>query len=195
MTHKIKLIAIFGKSGAGKDTIYQAMLKQDKGHRYHRIVSCTTRPKRDYEIHGVNYYFLSREEFARRFIANQFIEALEFNGWFYGTLRQDLDPDKINLGVFTPGGINALEETADEFNLDIIPVYIECDDKTRLIRSLNREEQPDVKEILRRYTTDEEDFSDYNLDFEYYRVWNGFDGMSVDDIAKMIHHDSKAFFD
>ena len=63
MQTKIKVIAICGKSAAGKDTLLQEILKLNRPD-VHEIISCTTRPPREGEIHGKNYYFLSNQEFA-----------------------------------------------------------------------------------------------------------------------------------
>lgn len=53
-----KIIALIGKAGSGKDTILKEILKQEP-IKYNEIISCTTRPKREGEIDGVNYYFLT----------------------------------------------------------------------------------------------------------------------------------------
>ena len=57
MQTKIKVIAICGKSAAGKDTLLQEILKLNRPD-VHEIISCTTRPPREGEAHGKNYYFL-----------------------------------------------------------------------------------------------------------------------------------------
>ncbi len=97
---KIKIVALVGKSGAGKDYYAKKLIKENL-NTMHFIVSSTTRPKRDYEIEGVDYHFLSEKEFA----AARFLETASFNGWHYGTRYEDLDPDRINIGVFNPTGL------------------------------------------------------------------------------------------
>ena len=163
---KIKIIAYVGKSGAGKD---YCMKRTAEYHNYHIIVSSTTRPKREYEREGVDYHFLSYEEFA----AARFVESTTFNNWHYGTRYDDLDPDRTNIGVFNPAGIKAL---AANPNIDLTIVYIKASDKTRLLRQLNREENPNVSEIIRRYSTDEADFKDdksfSELTNNYHEIWN-----------------------
>ena len=78
---KIKVVALFGKSGAGKDTVQRYLIdaypNDAKG-----IVSCTTRPKRDYEQHGVDYHYLTTEKFAEKVLNGEMLEATEFNDWF-----------------------------------------------------------------------------------------------------------------
>lgn len=163
---KIKVIALVGKSGAGKDYCMRRMAELNN---YHIIVSSTTRPKRDYEIEGVDYHFLTEKEFA----AARFLETTSFNGWHYGARYEDLNPDRINIGVFDPTGLKSLA-AQDDIYLKII--YVKASDKTRLLRQLNREANPDVKEIVRRFSTDEEDFKNdksfMTLGDTYQEVWN-----------------------
>ena len=91
-----------------------------------------------------------------KLLKNDLLEAVEFNGWFYGTPYSSLS-DGISLGVFNPEGVEII---LDDPRLDVIIFYINASDKTRMIRCLNRESNPDVKEIIRRYSTDERDFDD-----------------------------------
>ena len=162
--NKIKVVALFGKSGAGKDTLQNIMIEEN--NNMHKIISCTTRPPRENEVDGVDYYFMDEEEFSIKVIAGDMLEHTIFRNWFYGTPIQSLDPTKTNVGVFNIAGIRTLLEDP---RLDVRPVYVQVSDKTRLIRSLNREQDPDCKEICRRFLTDDEDFKD--IDFEY-KVFN-----------------------
>ena len=160
--NKIKLVAICGKAGAGKDTFLHYLMKESGG-RYHEIVSCTTRPPRENEVEGVNYHFLTNDDFARKVLSGDMLEATIFNDWCYGTAYSNLDPDKINIGVFNPSGINILLE---DDRIDLLIFYIVASDKQRLLRQLNREEHPDVNEIIRRFQADEKDF----LDVDYHKA-------------------------
>lgn len=163
---KIKITALVGKSGSGKDYLMRKMAEQGG----HIIVSSTTRPKRDYETDGVDYHFLTEKEFA----AATFLETASFNGWHYGTRLGDLRLDCPNIGVFNPTGLKSLAARDDLIDLEII--YVKASDKTRLLRQLNREEEPNVHEIVRRFYTDEADFQDdksfAELGNSYYEIWN-----------------------
>ena len=151
---KYKILALAGKSGAGKDYCLKQIAKAND---YHTIVSATTRPKRDYEREGIDYHFLSEQEFKN----SNFLEHTEFNGWFYGTRVEDLDPALVNIGVFNPAGVRALSANK---NVDLSVIFVDASDKTRLLRQLNREKDPNVKEIIRRFMADEEDFKDFPYD-------------------------------
>lgn len=163
--NKIKIIALIGKSGAGKDTILKSIVSRYCG--INEIISCTTRPPREKEVDGINYYFISKEEFLAKVLNGEMLEATVFNDWCYGTSLDSLKEDTINIGVFSPAGIEAL---LDNPIIDLKVFYIQVSDKTRLIRQLNRETNPNIEEIFRRYKTDEEDFLD--LDFSYIEVEN-----------------------
>jgi guanylate kinase len=66
------LIVISGPSGVGKDTVMQRM--QERGMPFHFVVTATTRPKRENEVHAKDYFFVSKEEFARMIEQNELIE-------------------------------------------------------------------------------------------------------------------------
>ena len=163
---KYEMIAICGKAGSGKDTIMHRVVEAMP--QLHEIVSCTTRPMREGEADGVNYYYLTGEQFAEKVMAGEMLEATCFNDWFYGTSYDSLRSDCVNIAVFNPEGIDSV--MAHKNNIELVVFYIEADDKIRLIRQLNREEHPDVHEIIRRFGADEIDFED--LDFHYNALTN-----------------------
>ncbi len=87
---RVPVFVVTGPSGAGKGTLIKALLR-----RFPEIevaVSATTREQRPGEVDGVDYWFLSREEFARRVAAGEFLEWVEYvSGNRYGTLRSELE--------------------------------------------------------------------------------------------------------
>ena len=165
--NKVKVIALFGKAGSGKDTILRALVNKFPD-RYNEIVSCTTRPPREGEQEGINYYFLTVDQFTEKVLNGDMLEATEFNNWHYGTALSSLSADKINVGVFNPEGIRCLME--DNF-VDLTVYYVQVGDKERLIRQLIREVDPNVKEIIRRFSADEKDFEDLE-DIDYQVIIN-----------------------
>lgn len=183
------IIAFIGKAGAGKDTIAQRIIGLNPD--WNMIVSCTTRPKRENETEGVNYYYLTNEEFAQKVLNGDMLEATYFNNWHYGTAESSLI-EGVNIGVFNPEGYDCLTEMASE-NVKVIGIYIMADHKTRLIRQLCREENPDVYEIIRRFGADEEDFEHIDNDENYPVVWidNGKDADLRDIVSRVnqyLHH-------
>ena len=162
---KIKIIALFGASGSGKDTLSKILAKQDN---INEIISNTTRPKRDYEQDGIDYHFLTEAEFTKKILKGDMLEATSFRNWFYGTSIDSLKEDKINVGVFNIQGVECLLK--DE-RLEVYPILIACEDKLRLQRCLDREANPDCEEICRRFLADLKDFED--IPFEYNIHYNG----------------------
>lgn len=168
---KYKIIALYGKSASGKDTFLRMALKCFKN--FHKIISSTTRPPREGEEDGVAYHFLTNEEFAIQVLNCSMFEAATFRGWYYGTNINDLDINKINIGIFNTTSLDIILKD-DRF--EVIPIYIQTEPKTSLIRALEREEYPDVDEIIRRYQTDKKDFGiffDEHPTLPDYYFWNG----------------------
>lgn len=159
---KYKIIALFGKSSAGKDYLQRWLVKN---FDVNKMISCTTRPPRDYEQEGVDYYFLTNAQFTEKVLDGTMLEATEFRAWFYGTPLESLSKDKINIGVFNPSGVACMLEDP---RLELYPIWVMASDKTRLMRSLNREESPDCAEICRRFFTDVDDFKDIDFDHVIY---------------------------
>lgn len=83
------LIVISAPSGSGKTTIARAIMQAFPSIVF--SVSATTRPRRGTEVHGKDYYFLSREEFEKRIREGRLIEWEEIYGNLYGTLRSEVD--------------------------------------------------------------------------------------------------------
>jgi guanylate kinase len=84
-----QVFVITGPSGVGKGTLIRALL--DRLPRLELSVSATTRQPRPGERDGVDYHFLSPEEFERRIAAGDFLEHATYSGHRYGTLRSELD--------------------------------------------------------------------------------------------------------
>lgn len=161
----IKVIAFFGPSSSGKDTLAKVLSNRSD---INEIISCTTRPMRDYEKDGIDYYFLTTEKFGEKVLNGTMLEATTFRDWFYGTPIEALKEDKINVGVFNKQGIECL---LSDNRLEVIPIYVACEDKKRLMRSLEREINPDCEEICRRFLADLQDFE--VIDFDYLTFYNG----------------------
>lgn len=89
-------VLVVGPSGSGKNTLISAAREANRNVVF--AVSATTRPMREGEADGVNYYYLSSEEFAAKAEAGEFLEWAEYGGYRYGTLRSELEP-KLARGM------------------------------------------------------------------------------------------------
>lgn len=159
---KTKVFIFIGEAGSGKDLIV-SHLALTFPEVFHKMVSYTTRPKRGNEQDGEAYHFVTIEDFKK----HEMLESNMFNHWYYGTPADCLVPDKINICVLNPSGAQKLREKED---LDVTIFRLNVRPQVRLIRQLNRETNPDIKEIFRRYETDEKDFS--HLLFNYISLEN-----------------------
>ena len=123
------MIQILGKNGSGKTFIANELYKQG----FQRSVSYTTRPKRDGETDGIEYNFISRDEFEEKIASGEFVEYKFKNDNYYGILRSSLSENSIIIS----GDSKKIEEAT---GLSIKKVYISCDMTTRFKRVLNRHE-------------------------------------------------------
>lgn len=113
-----KIIVISAPSGCGKSTIINAIM--ERGNVDFRFsVSATSRKPREGEVDGVNYYFLTEEEFRRRIEAGEFVEYEEvYPGRFYGTLRSEVERTcreghNVVLDIDVKGGVNVMRMFGD----------------------------------------------------------------------------------
>jgi guanylate kinase len=84
------LVIVSGPSGVGKDTVITALRSIPAEPPRHFVVTCTTRPRRPYEVDGVHYHFLSRDDFLERRDSGALLEANEVHGHWYGTPRDEV---------------------------------------------------------------------------------------------------------
>lgn len=94
-----RVFVITGPSGVGKGTLIRGLMERLGGRDQLQLsVSATTRAPRPGEEDGVDYHFLSREEFDRRVAEGAFVEHADYAGRSYGTLRSELE-DRVREGV------------------------------------------------------------------------------------------------
>ncbi len=130
------LVTISAPSGAGKTTICRA-LQENTDMKF--SVSCTTRERRNYEVDGVDYYFLSENEFQRRVDNNEFVETENVHGCMYGTLRESIDfaitSEEILLFEVDVKGAVSIQNLYPELTISIFILPPSLDDlKARLIK-------------------------------------------------------------
>ncbi len=84
------LVIVSGPSGVGKDSVIEALRREPRDPDYHYVVTCTTRPRRPYEVDGIHYHFLTLEGFTQLLDAGELLEANDVHGNWYGTPRADV---------------------------------------------------------------------------------------------------------
>ena len=132
-----KIFYIMGKSASGKDTIYKELM--EKMPKFHSIVPYTTRPMREGEKDGVEYFFVDQERFDEMMDEEKIIEFRSYNTkcgiWTYFTA----DDGQIELWQYdylVIGTIESYYALKEYFGDDVmVPLYIEVEDGLRLSRA------------------------------------------------------------
>lgn len=164
-----KIFYVMGKSASGKDTIYKRLHERMKELKTVRMY--TTRPIRDGETDGVEYFFVDRAYLDQCRKDGRLIECRTYDTvygpWSYFTV----DDGQIDLkqgDYLVMGTLESYEKMRRFYGAGaLVPLYIHVEDGLRLRRAIEREEQqtvPKYKEMCRRFLADEEDFSPENLE-------------------------------
>ena len=147
-----QLVVISGPSGVGKSTVVREVLDRFS-EKIRLSVSATTRPPRRGERDGVDYYFLTKEQFAQRKEAGDFLECIEVfdRGHWYGTLwsevRSSLEAGLwVILEIDVEGAQDALEKFSDAITIFILPGDLE--ELERRLRSRGTEGEEAIERRL-----------------------------------------------
>ena len=150
------LIVISGPSGAGKDTIMQNM--QERGMPFHFVVTATTRPKRENEIHGRDYFFISKEEFARMIGQDELIEYAIVYGDYKGIpkaqVRAALASGKDVVMRLDVQGAETVRKLANEALL----IFITPENEDELERRLRNRKTESSDSLALRIATARKEF-------------------------------------
>ena len=171
---KGKLIIVSGPSGVGKNTICDELVKQDS---YEYSVSMTTREPRNGEINGIDYFFVTKEEFEERIKNNFFLEYATYNDQYYGTPKDKLF-EKINNGINV---ILAIEvqgaKKIKEMYPDALYIYILPPSLEKLKERLIKRNDTSLEIIEKRINIAKKELE--QIDFYNYKIIN-------DDLDKAI---------
>ena len=124
-----KLFVISGCSGVGKGTVINEFMKRNSDD-FILSVSCTTRNPRPNETDGVNYFFISKEEFEQNIKDGKFLEYANFAGNYYGTkkkyIQQKMDEGyNVLLEIDTQGALQVKEKMPESILIFIAPPSVE----------------------------------------------------------------------
>ena len=164
-----RIFCLMGKSSTGKDTIYKELLAKEQLN-LRRIVPYTTRPIREGEQNGEEYFFTDEEGIRKLEEQNRIIEMrcydTCFGPWKYLTVN-DEQIDLSQNDYLLIGTPEAYLSMRAYFGKDaVVPLLIEIDDGVRLQRALDREKQqqePKYEEMCRRFLADAKDFTEETL--------------------------------
>ncbi|MCQ2976070.1 MAG: guanylate kinase [Bacteroidales bacterium] len=155
-----KIVIISAPSGTGKTTLINRLMKNSDLRLEFSISACTRQP-REGEIDGVNYYFLSVDDFTRRISQNEFVEWQEvYQGRYYGTLNSEVDRifnkgNNIIFDVDVEGGINLKKI----FGNNAISIFIQPPSVEELRNRLINRATDSIEEIEKRVNKAEQEIS------------------------------------
>lgn len=162
-----RIFYLMGKSASGKDTLYRIL-----GERMpflKPVTLYTTRPMREGERNGVDYFFVDEQQCLQWQRSGKVIELRAYETahgvWKYFTVMDEqLCGDTSHRRMI--GTLESYMAMRSRFGDRLVPIYIEVEDGLRLYRALSREreqESPKYEELCRRFLADSEDFSEENL--------------------------------
>lgn len=164
-----KIYYMMGKSSTGKDTLYKRIFGNEE-LQLKTVILYTTRPIRDGEKEGVEYFFCDAKKVEELEAAGKVIERRDYNTihgiWTYFTV-DDGQIDLNSQDYLIIGTLESYHKIRDYYGKEtVVPIYIEVEDGERLQRALNREKEqvvPKYEEMCRRFLADSKDFSEENL--------------------------------
>lgn len=179
---KGKLYIISGCSGVGKGTLLNVFLQRNP--QIELSISVTTRKPRSGEVDGVNYFFVSKEEFEKSVKNNEFLEWAEFNGNFYGTketyVEKTLNRGKnIILEIETRGAFQIKKKKKDAVLIFILPPSIE--ELEHRLRGRNTEDEAAIQNRLHEAYRELECSKDYD-----YKIVNDNLEQAVGELERII---------
>lgn len=172
-----RTIVLTGPMASGKT--YLAKYLETKG--YKRIVTYTTRPQREGEINGVDYFFIDKKDFREAELEGFFAESTYydtiFGRWFYGSAKEDYNTQEDSVIVLNPEGVMALAKGTKAF-----VVWLDLPEKLLLKRAHERAD--DINEVLRRLEDDKRHFNDlFEADAYDLRIGKEY---KVEELAKIV---------
>ncbi len=160
---KNRLMVVSGPSGVGKGTLVKKLVK--KRSDVVESVSCTTRAPREGEVHGREYYFLTKQDFLRRVEEQDFLEYDEHFGNYYGTpksfVQETLKEKSVILEIDVVGALNAKKAFPDCVLVMVVPPSKET--LFERLKGRNSETDEEIQSRLARldYELSQKDKYDY----------------------------------
>ena len=191
-----KIFFILGKSCSGKDTIFQE-IKKNSELDLKTVVGYTTRPMRENEVDGEEYFFVSRDRLEELQNDGKVIEVRHYNTvhgvWSYFTV-DDGQIDLETSNYLYIGTLESYEQMRDYYGEDVVvPIYIEVEQGERLRRAVLREieqSEPKYEELCRRFLADEKDFREEEI--KRLGIEKKYENLEYKKTAEQIINDIKA---
>lgn len=148
------MMILIGASASGKTEVAKYLAYR---HGVQKIITHTTRGKRTHEEDGVDYFFVSKDQFFKLKAKNYFVETTLYNDNFYGTSWKEIAENKCV--VVNPNGLDSFLKINDR---SIISFYLMADEKTRFNRMIIRGDN--LENVRTRIKNDNEEFPEFLKD-------------------------------
>ena len=162
MNNTGKLIIVSGPAGSGKSTVLKELFKLAD---YKFSISATTRSPRNGEVHGIDYYFISREEFSKKISDGEMLEHVEYSGNYYGTLKEPVEKmlnegHNVVLEIEVVGALNVKEKYPEALMIFLTPPnYFELEKR---LRGRGTETEESINNRLERAKKEIENIGKYD---------------------------------
>ena len=157
------MVILSSPSGVGKTTLTKKI--QQKYQSFKISVSHTTRAARSNEVDGVDYNFVSNEEFTKLINKKQFYEYAKIFENYYGTLKKNVETLKTNDIIFDIDW-QKTKQLSKFDNLKLIKIYLITDNKNELKKRLINRNQNTIEEVEKRFNSFDEDIKHWK-DYDY----------------------------
>jgi guanylate kinase len=187
------VVTITGPSCTGKDTLVRHLMTRG----FERLMSCTTRPPRTNEYHGVDYWFVNEDFYRDECVAGNVVESSFYDGHWYFTTSQDIGRALSHTGlavkIVEPEGAASLEAQLPQLGIEVLTVYVDNPLPVLIARLFDRF-KGDHAGIAERYASRVLQLTKNHADWPRRGNWhlyfshldNAREGASVDEVGKVI---------
>ena len=158
------MVILSSPSGVGKTTLTKKI--QQKYQTFKISVSHTTRPPRSNEVDGVDYHFVSQENFEKLIVENKFYEHAKIFENYYGTLKKNVDETILKNDIIFDIDWQGTKQLSKFKNLNLIKIYLITDNKDELKKRLIKRNQNTKEEVEKRFNSFDDDIKHWN-DYDY----------------------------
>ena len=178
-------IIISAPSGSGKTSICKKILIQDKSIEF--SVSCTTRARRNKEKNGIDYIFLTQDEFIKKINNKEFVEWEKIHGnFYYGTLKKTLDyAINSNTKLLLELDVKGAKKIMENYPRNYLSIFIEPPSKDELFKRLKDRGSDSISTIEKRMERFESEMM-YKIHFNHVVINNKLND-AVNNIFKIIN--------
>ena len=170
------MLILIGPSASGKTEVARLLAKK---YQLKKVITYTTRKKRNNEINKIDYNFITLEEFSSLNEQDFFAETTYYNANFYGTAKKDISDNRCI--ILDPNGFKKFSSLKDE---RIISFFLSCSEDVRFKRMVSRNDK--LEDINKRLINDKIAFSDNNIQGVTFVVDS--DTLSIEQLTDKIYN-------